>query len=77
MIDRGIPRPHQQLLAAASSVGELTSGTHSPTLNRGIGLALIDTASGLGAGAEVPVDVRGRQLPARLVKTPFVPSHVR
>jgi aminomethyltransferase len=77
MIDRGIPRAHQQLMDGETVVGELTSGTHSPSLNRGIGLALIDTASGLGVEDDVVVDVRGRRLAARLVKPPFVPSHVR
>ena len=77
LLDRGIPRAHQRLLRGSEVVGELTSGTHSPTLNRGIGLALIDTASGLGVGDDVVVDVRGRELAARLSKPPFVPSHVR
>ncbi|MEO5834284.1 MAG: glycine cleavage system aminomethyltransferase GcvT [Nakamurella sp.] len=77
MIDRGIPRAHQSLVHDDRAVGEVTSGTHSPTLNRGIGLALVDAVSGLGAGDEVTVDVRGRRLVARLVKPPFVPSHVR
>jgi len=58
-------------------VGEVTSGTFSPTLKTGIGLALLDTTAGLGAGAEVSVDVRGRPQPAEVVKPPFVESHVR
>ena len=62
---------------AGSQVGEVTSGTFSPTLKRGIGLALIDTASGVGAGDEGVVDVRGRRIAVRVVKPPFVESHVR
>jgi len=58
-------------------VGEVTSGTFSPTLKKGIGLALIDTVAGFGAGDELVLDVRGRLLPVRLVKPPFVASHVR
>ena len=77
MIDRGIPRAHQVLVHDGRPVGEVTSGTHSPTLNKGIGLALVDAVSGLGAGDDVVVDVRGRALAARLVKPPFVPSRVR
>ena len=77
-LGRGIPRPHMQVSdGAGNPIGEVTSGTFSPTLKRGIGLALIDSASGLGAGAEVMVDVRGRLSPVRLVKPPFVESHVR
>jgi aminomethyltransferase len=77
MIDRGIPRAHQTLVHGNRPVGEVTSGTHSPTRNLGIGLALVDASSGLGAGDEVSVDVRGRQLAARIVRPPFVPSRVR
>jgi aminomethyltransferase len=76
-LDRGIPRPHLPVLAGGTTVGEVTSGTFSPTLRKGIGLALLSTAAGVGEGDEVVVDVRGRPAPARVVKPPFVPSHVR
>ena len=77
-LDKGIPRSHMAVLSIdGTPIGELTSGTFSPTRKLGIGLALIDTASGAGEGDEVAVDVRGRRLPARVVKPPFVPSHVR
>jgi aminomethyltransferase len=58
-------------------IGQTTSGTFSPTLGRGIALALIDTAADIGDSAEVWIDVRGRRLSATVVKPPFVPSHVR
>ncbi|AZI58271.1 glycine cleavage system aminomethyltransferase GcvT [Nakamurella antarctica] len=78
VLDRGIPRAHQQVMASDGTViGEVTSGTHSPTLGQGIALALIDTSAGLGEGDDVLVDVRGRKLVARIVKPPFVTSHVR
>ncbi|RIJ70669.1 glycine cleavage system aminomethyltransferase GcvT [Nakamurella silvestris] len=77
-IDRGIPRAHQQVLDAEGAViGEVTSGTHSPTLGHGIALALINTASAPALGDEVVVDVRGRKLRMTVVKPPFVESHVR
>ena len=77
-LDRGIPRAHMTVLSASGeTVGEVTSGTFSPTLKQGIGLALIDTAAGIDAGDEVVVDVRGRRSAARVVKPPFVESHVR
>jgi aminomethyltransferase len=76
-LERGIPRPHQSVLAGDAVVGEVTSGTFSPTLKKGIGLALLATASGIGEGDEVVVDVRGRPAPVRVVKPPFVPPHVR
>ena len=77
-LDRGIPRGHMSVLDASGAVvGELTSGTFSPTRRVGIGLALLDTAAGLGAGDEVEVDVRGRRSRMRVVKPPFVASSVR
>lgn len=76
--DRGIPRPGMQVKDADGRiVGELTSGTFSPTLRKGIGLALITRESGLGEDDEVQVDVRGRTSTMTIVKPPFVASHVR
>jgi aminomethyltransferase len=77
-IDRAIPRPHMEVMAAdGATVGEVTSGTFSPTLRRGIGLALIDASAGVGADDEVAVDVRGKRSLMRLARPPFVASHVR
>ena len=61
---------------ARPPVGEVTSGTFSPTLKKGIALALLDRRR-VGEGDEVVVDVRGRPAPVRVVKPPFVQSHVR
>lgn len=73
----GIPRPHMVIRAEADgpTVGEVTSGTFSPTRKLGIGLARVDV--GVSDGAEVFVDVRGRAAPFRVVRVPFVPSRVR
>ena len=61
-LDRGIPRAHMAVLDAdGNQVGEVTSGTFSPTLRQGIGLALIDTAAGIEAGTSSALDVRGRR----------------
>jgi aminomethyltransferase len=76
-LDRGIPRPHMTVLVGDDAVGEVTSGTFSPTRRLGIGLALLDTAAGLGPGAEVEVDVRGRRSRMRVVKPPFVTPSVK
>jgi aminomethyltransferase len=77
-LDRGIPRAHMAVLGGGgTAVGEVTSGTFSPTLKKGIGLALVAADSGIAAGDEVTVDVRGRSVSARVVRPPFVPSHVR
>src|SRR5215218_9295449 len=75
---RGIPRPGMAVLdAAGTRVGEVTSGTFSPTLRTGIALALLDAAAGVEEGAQLTVDVRGRPQDVEVVRPPFVPSHVR
>jgi len=73
---RGIPRPHMSVsLTPDLQVGEVTSGTFSPTLKKGIGLALVSAE--VDPEAEIGIDVRGRREIFRLTKPPFVPSHVR
>ena len=57
-LDRGIPRAHMPVSRDGVAVGEVTSGTFSPTRRVGIGLALLER--GVPEGAEVTVDVRGR-----------------
>jgi aminomethyltransferase len=71
-LDRGVPRPELPVLVGDERVGVTTSGTFSPTLRQGIGLALL--ARSAGEGDEVVVDVRGRPLRCRVVKPPFVDS---
>jgi aminomethyltransferase len=73
--DRGIPRSHMEVRSGDRVIGEVTSGTFSPTLRKGIGLALLE--KGTAVGDEVTVDVRGRTSIMKVVKPPFVPSHVR
>jgi aminomethyltransferase len=74
-LDRGIPRSHMTVLRDGKAVGEVTSGTFSPTRKVGIGLALLDAE--VAVGDEVVVDVRGRESRAKVVTPPFVPSRVR
>ncbi|HWV31166.1 MAG TPA: glycine cleavage system aminomethyltransferase GcvT [Dyadobacter sp.] len=72
MIDRGIPRGHYELCdAEGNKVGEVTSGTQSPTLQKGIGLGYVPTEFSK-AGTGIFVKVRDRLLKAQVVKTPFV-----
>ena len=74
--ERAIPRPGMQVLSVdGDAVGETTSGTFSPTLKQGIGLALLDPS--ISEGDEVVVDIRGRQARFTVTKPPFVPPHVR
>lgn len=73
---RGIPRPHMSVrLTRDLPVGEITSGTFSPTLKKGVALALISAQ--IEDGAEVSVDVRGREEIFVVTKPPFVQPDVR
>ncbi|WP_026926778.1 glycine cleavage system aminomethyltransferase GcvT [Granulicoccus phenolivorans] len=73
---RGIPRPHMVVRnAAGEQVGEVTTGTFSPTLKVGIALALLDSA--ITEGDSVTVDVRKRSEAFEVVKPPFVTPGVR
>lgn len=75
-LDRGIPRAGMAVMNAdGTPVGEVTSGTFSPTLKNGIALALISTS--VAIGDQLTIDVRGRTSLVEVVKTPFVESHVR
>jgi aminomethyltransferase len=76
-LDRSIPRPGMIVLSLGTPVGEVTSGTFSPTRKCGIGLALLNVGAGLQPGDEVEVDVRGRRAPMRIVKPPFVQAHAK
>ncbi|HEX5740422.1 MAG TPA: glycine cleavage system aminomethyltransferase GcvT [Pilimelia sp.] len=76
-VDRGIPRAHMAVHVGDAVVGEITSGTFSPTLRQGIALALLHTDAGLGEGDTVTVDVRGRRAAMVVTKPPFVAPSVR
>jgi aminomethyltransferase len=56
--------------AAGEVIGETTSGTFSPTLQKGIALALV--SPGVNEGDQLIVDVRGRDLSVTVTKPPFV-----
>ncbi|WP_341729015.1 glycine cleavage system aminomethyltransferase GcvT [Brooklawnia sp.] len=74
---RGIPRPGMEVVDATDghSIGTVTSGTFSPTLHAGVGLALVDAE--LGAGQRVGVKVRRRVEEFELIKPPFVSPRLR
>jgi aminomethyltransferase len=75
-LDRGIPRAGMAVKNQQGIVvGEITSGTFSPTLKHGIGLALL--TSDVKVGEKLVIDVRGRESQCEVVKLPFVTSHVR
>ena len=67
MDDKGVLRHGQKVLTDAGE-GEILSGTFSPTLGKAIAFARIPA----GEPGSVRVDIRGREVPVRLVKFPFV-----
>jgi aminomethyltransferase len=74
--DRGIPRAGMKVMNdAGEQIGEVTSGTFSPTLKTGIALALMNKK--LDVESEVVVDVRGRSSRAVVKRAPLVASHVK
>jgi aminomethyltransferase len=73
---RAIPRAHMLVTTASgTAVGEITSGTFSPSDKVGIALALLDPS--VEVGDEVLVDIRGRDMTFTVVAPPFVTSRVR
>ncbi len=75
--EQGIPRPGCRLLDGQGlTVGTISSGTYSPSLERGIALAYV-APSVRRPGTDLWVDLRGRSRRAVVVRTPFVPSRIK
>jgi aminomethyltransferase len=74
---RHIPRAHHPVMRGDDIVGEVTSGTFSPLLQRGIALAYVWPPDPVDVGDEVEVDVRGRRGRATVVRPPFVDRNPR
>lgn len=67
--EKGIPRHGYAIHKHGQTVGKVTSGTLSPSLDQGIALGYVQGAE---VGDDVTVDVRGKAMAAKIVKTPFV-----
>ncbi|HKS21788.1 MAG TPA: glycine cleavage system aminomethyltransferase GcvT [Thermoanaerobaculia bacterium] len=70
MVDRGIARHGYPIVDGKEEIGVVTSGTHSPTLKKPIGLAYLPPEKS-APGTEFMVLIRGRETRARVVPTPF------
>jgi len=68
--ERAFPRPHYPVSIDGKVVGEVTSGTLSPTLGEGIGMAYVPVDASK-AGSEIGIVIRDRVVPAEVVKPPF------
>lgn len=72
MIDRGIPRGHYLIKdAEGKEIGQVTSGTQSPTLGYGVGLGYVNIGHA-NLDSEIYIDIRGKLLKAKVVKLPFL-----
>jgi len=71
MIDRGIPRHDYPINDAdGNSIGRVTSGTMSPSMNKAIGLGYVN-AEFAAIDSEIYIEVRNKQIKAKVVKPPF------
>jgi aminomethyltransferase len=64
------PRPQYPIAVGGEIVGEVASGTQSPSLSTGIGMAYLPT-SAAKIGTQIEIEIRGRRFPAEVVKKPF------
>ncbi len=72
MLDRGIPRKGYRILnAEGEAIGEVTSGTQSPSLDQAVGLGYLNKPYN-AADTEVFIEVRNKKLKARVTKPPFL-----
>ena len=73
LLDKGVLRSHQSVLLGDLNIGDITSGTFSPSLDQSIALARLDRK--IEVGEEVTVAVRKKKLRAHIVKPPFYQSN--
>ena len=64
------PRPHYSIFRNGERIGEVTSGTLSPTLNYGIGMAYVSTPHAK-IGTRIDIEIRGQKFPAIIEKKPL------
>jgi len=76
MTERAVARHGYPVLAAGRRVGTVTSGSYGPSVDRYIAMAYLESAHA-AVGSAVDVEIRGQGKPARVVKTPFHPPHVK
>jgi aminomethyltransferase len=70
MTGRGIARHGYPILAGGAQVGDVTSGTHAPTLGKALGLGYVPLALA-AAGTTIDIEIRGQGVSAQVVPTPF------
>jgi len=68
LLEHGVLRNHQKVIVEGVGEGEITSGSFSPTLNKGIALARVPVT----IGTQCLVEIRGKRHPVQVIKPPFV-----
>ncbi len=76
LVDRGVPRSHYKVLNEGTPVGEVTSGTFSPTLNTGVALCNVPTALSK-PGTRLDIAIRNSTVAGEVTPLPFVPGGVK
>jgi len=67
---RGVPRHDQKIMSDGKEIGVVTSGNHSPSLNKGIGMGYVQPMF-QEPGLKLQIDIRGNAVPAVVVERPF------
>ncbi len=76
LLERGIPRQHYPILnGEGETIGEVTSGTISPMLNKGIGMGMVELPYAKPE-TEIQIGIRKKQISARIVRPPFYKNQV-
>ena len=70
LLGKGIPRHGYSIMDGSDRIGEVTSGSHSPTLDTSIGMGYVPTGYG-AAGSRFQIDMRGRAVEAEVADLPF------
>ncbi|HEY5594994.1 MAG TPA: glycine cleavage T C-terminal barrel domain-containing protein, partial [Nitrospiria bacterium] len=70
LVQRGVPRHGHKIFSDGKEIGVVTSGNHSPSLNKGIGMGCVQTTFA-ELGGKIQIDIRGNTVPAIIVERPF------
>jgi aminomethyltransferase len=70
LLQRGVPRHGHPIVSDGTEIGVVTSGNHSPSLNKGIGMGFVQTQFA-EEGGKILIDIRGNPVPAVIVERPF------
>lgn len=76
LLERGVPRTHYRVFVGEKALGEVTSGTFSPTLSKGIAMAYLPSSFKEEDG-DLYVEIRKKKVKAALTKLPFVERRVK